>query len=519
MHMHRLAGMTSADTDLVRPSTSPPIKARAPLTVGANTPWTAAVWGLLVVLCGALFLDGLDISMVGVALPSIGSDLHLAPGALQWIISGYVLGYGGLLLLGGRVSDLVGRRPVFLTAVAVFGVASVVSAFLSNDTALIALRFVKGASAAFTVPAGLSIITTTFAEGPARSRALSIYTVCGASGFSMGLVFGGFLTELGWRATFLLPGPVAIALLIAGLRVIPRGERQAVTLNHFDLAGAFTSTTSLLVLVYSVVEAPTRGWGSFATIGGLALSAALMSAFVAIERRHARPLLRLGILRSASLVHANVSGAVMFGGYVSFQFVVTLYVQNSLNWSPLAMAFGFLPAGLIVVASAPRMGALLERVNTSTLILAGLAAFVAGYALFLRVSPSMSYFNFLLPTMLLLGIGFALCFPSVNVQATAGVQDHEQGLASGMVNTSIQIGGAVVLAVITAILGSGNTGAVKHGELLPGMTTAIAVVVGVSVVGMLLTLVRVVPWARLRRPEVLVPVVASDEALELCETC
>src|SRR6185437_2100079 len=233
-------------------------------------------------------------------------------------------------------------------------------------------------------------------------------TVCGASGFSMGLVFGGVLTELGWRATFLLPGPVAIALLIAGLRVIPRGERQRVRLAHFDLAGAFTSTASLLVLVYSVVEAPTHGWGSASTIGLLALSAALMATFVAIERRHARPLLRLGILRSSSLVHANLSGAVMFGGYVSFQFVVTLYLQNSLGWSPIAMAMGFLPAGLIVVASAPRVGLLLERVNTSVLILFGLAAFVAGYALFLRVTPSMSYVNFLLPTMVLLGLGFAL---------------------------------------------------------------------------------------------------------------
>jgi MFS family permease len=510
MHMHTLVRMASSDTDLVRPTSSEPSARSAPLTVGAGTAWTAAVWGLLVVLCGALFLDGLDISMVGVALPSIGSDLHLAPGALQWIVSGYVLGYGGLLLLGGRVSDLVGRRPVFLSAVAVFGVASVVSAFLSNDTALIALRFVKGASAAFTVPAGLSIITTTFAEGPARSKALSIYTVCGASGFSMGLVFGGVLTELGWRATFLLPGPVAIALLIAGLRVIPRGERQSVTLGHFDLAGAFTSTASLLVLVYSVVEAPSRGWGSLSTIGLLVLSAVLMTAFVAIERRHARPLLRLGILRSRSLVHANVTGAVMFGGYVAFQFVVTLYVQNSLGWSPIAMALGFLPAGLIVVASATRMGALLERFDTSVLILVGLGAFVAGYALFLRVTPSMSYVNFLLPTMVLLGMGFALCFPSVNSQATSGVADHEQGLASGMVNTSIQIGGAVVLAVITAILGSGGGGAIKHGELLPGMTTAIAVVVGVSLVGLLLTLVRVTPWARLRRPAELVPVV--DEA-------
>jgi MFS family permease len=455
--------------------------------------WTPTTWFLLVVLCGALFLDGLDISMVGVALPSIGSDLHMSSSSLQWIVSGYVLGYGGFLLLGGRAADLLGRRQVFLSAVAVFGIASVVSSVLSNDFALVALRFLKGASAGFTVPAGLSIITTTFAEGPARNRALSYYTMCGASGFSLGLVFGGLLTEIGWRLTFLLPGPVAIALVLVGFRVIPRLTREPVRLAHLDLAGAFTSTSSLLVLVYAVVEAPQRGWGSATTIGLIALSVALMAAFVLVERRHPHPLVRLGILRSASLLHANASAAVMFGGYVAFQFMVTLYVQNSLGWSPIGMAMAFLPAGLLVVASASRIGILLERVSTTVLIGLGLLAFVAGYALFLRVDPSMSYVNFLLPTMLLLGVGFALCFPAVNAQATAGVADHEQGLASGLVNTSLQVGGAVVLAIVSAIVGNGGTGATHSHQLLPHMTTALTVVVGVSVVGLLITAVRLIP--------------------------
>jgi MFS family permease len=475
-------------------SLSSPTSSSTPGPVAATIrglDWTRATWALLVVLCGALFLDGLDLSMVGVALPRIGADLHLSAGSLQWIVSGYVLGYGGFLLLGGRAADLLGRRQVFLTAVAVFGAASVISAFLSNDIALIALRFVKGASAGFTVPAGLSIITTTFAEGPARSRALSIYTVCGASGFSLGLVFGGLLTQLGWRATFLVPGPVAIALVVAGFRVIPHAVRERVSLRHFDLAGVFTSTGSLLILVYSVVEAPIRGWGNPVTIALLGLSVVLMAAFVIIEQRHERPLVRLGILRSSTLVHANLSAAAMFGGYVSFQFVVTLYVQNSLGWSPLGMAMAFLPAGLIVISSATRMGSVLERVNTSVLILFGLLSLLAGYALFLRVSPSMSYANFLLPTMLLLGVGFALCFPSVNAQATSGVADHEQGLASGLLNTSMQIGGAVVLAIVTAVLSAAHPTTVHH-QLLPGMTAALGVIVGVSLLGLALTVVRLI---------------------------
>jgi MFS family permease len=518
MQLHTVSGMTSVDTAPTSGAISDPFPN---LVTGAT--WSRATWALLVVLCGALFLDGLDISMVGVALPSIGSDLHMSPGSLQWIVSAYVLGYGGLLLLGGRASDLIGRRPVFLAAVAVFGIASLVSAFMSNDTALIALRLVKGASAAFTVPAGLSIITTTFAEGTARNRALSIYTVCGASGFSLGLVFGGVLTELGWRATLVAPAPVALLITVVGYRLLPRVPRERVQLRHLDLAGAFTSTASLLVLVYAVVEAPGRGWGSVATIGLLAVSAALMTGFVAIERRHARPLVRLGILRSPTLLHANFSGAVMFGGYVAFQFVVTLYLQNSLDWSPLAMAFGFLPAGLLVVASATRMGAVLERVDTAVLIFGGLLALLAGYVLFLRVSPSMNYANFLLPTMLLLGVGFALAFPSINAQATAGVAEHEQGLASGLVNTSIQVGGAIVLAVVTAIIGDNPT--TVHGELLPGMATTIAVVVGVSSVGLLVTGAillnrrRVLRAALVEVPAAVPLAAAAADGGVLCEAC
>lgn len=500
MCVHMMVRMTPPNTDTasteasttitgVKPATAhtplPPERGRRQSTV-RDLNWKPATWFLLVVLCGALFLDGLDLSMVGVALPSIGTDLHLSAGSLQWIVSGYILGYGSLLLLGGRASDLLGRRRVFLAAVAVFGLASVVSALLSNDLALIALRFVKGASAAFTVPAGLSIITTTFADGPARNRALSMYTVCGASGFSLGLVAGGLLTEVGWRATFLVPGPVAIALLLIGWKVIPHAARERVRLDHFDLLGATTSTASLLILVYTVVSAPTRGWASPVTIGLLALSLALMAAFVVIERRHPRPLVRLGILRSSALVHANISAAAMFGGYSAFQFVVTLYVQNSLGWSPLGMSMAFLPTGLLVVISATRMESVLDRFNTTVLIFFGLLAFIGAYALFLRTTPSMSYADFMLPTMLLLGVGFALCFPSMNAQATKGVADDEQGLASGLLNTSLQIGGAITLAVVSAILSSSGSAEVYH-QLLPGMTTAIAVVVAISLTALILT--------------------------------
>src|SRR5215217_8537097 len=203
----------------------------------AGLHWDARLWGALVVLCGVLFLDGLDVSMVGVALPSIGSDLDLSTSSLQWVVSGYVLGYGGLLLLGGRFADLLGRRRVLLGALAVFTLASIAGGLVNDGTLLVATRFLKGAAAAFTAPASLSIITTTFAEGPARNRALSVYTACGASGFSLGLVLGGLLTELGWRLTFLLPAPITIALLVAAPRVMARDRPAAPGhARRFDLA-------------------------------------------------------------------------------------------------------------------------------------------------------------------------------------------------------------------------------------------------------------------------------------------
>src|SRR3954454_17226962 len=211
--------------------------------------WNAAIWGLMAVLCGVLFLDGLDVSMVGMSLPSIESDLGLTTSQLQWIVSGYVLGYGGFLLLGGRAADLLGRRRVLIGALAGFTVASAVGGLVDDGTLLVATRFLKGAAAAFTAPAGLSIITTRFAEGPERNRALSIYTATGASGFSLGLVLGGLLTELGWRWTFLLPVPIALALLVAAPRLLPRDILGTTQRRSFDLPGAVALTAGMLLLV------------------------------------------------------------------------------------------------------------------------------------------------------------------------------------------------------------------------------------------------------------------------------
>ena len=441
-------------------------------------------WAALLVLCGVLFLDGLDVSMVGMALPSIDSDLHLSTATLQWVVSGYVLGYGGLLLLGGRAADLLGRRRVLIGGLAVFALASLLGGLVNDGALLIATRFLKGLAAAFTAPAGLSIITTSFAEGPARTKALTVYTATGASGFSFGLIVGGLLTEIGWRWIFFVPVPIALVLLFLVPRLIPADRPAENAPRTYDLTGAATLTTAMLALVFTVVRAPEEGWTSAWTLGGAALVVALLSLFVAIERRVDAPLVRLGILRTPGLVRANVGAMAVAGSYIAFQFVTTLYLQQTLGWSSIETALAFLPAGVLVLVGAPQVAPLIMRFGPRRVLVAGLATFTAGYALFLRDPIAFAYASALLPTILLIGTGFALSFPSLNVAATSGVADHEQGLASGLVNTSFQIGGAVVLALVTAILTAASGGAAPVGDGLPdGYLEGLLFVTGTTALG------------------------------------
>jgi EmrB/QacA subfamily drug resistance transporter len=410
-----------------------------------------AAWGALLVLCGALFLDALDVSMIGVALPSIKADLGMSTSSLQWVVSAYVLGYGGFLLLGGRAADLLGRRRMFLISLGVFIVASGLGGLAQDGSLLIATRFVKGMSAAFTAPAGLSIITTSFAEGPARNRALSIYTATGATGFSLGLVFGGVLSEIGWRWVFFLPVPVALATLVAALPLVPHDSARTQARRRFDVAGAVTVTASMLLLVFTLVEAPDHGWGSARTLGGFAIAAAIMATFVAIEKRTKQPLVRLGILRSGALVRANLGAMSLIGGWFGFQFMLTLYLQQTRGWSALETGLAIFPAGAIVATLAPRVAPLIMRFGLTRLIVAGLLSTVAAYGLFLPIGLDSGYVTAMLPTFILGGLGFGLAYGPLNVAATNGIAPEEQGLAGGLVNTSFQFGGALVLAVVTAV--------------------------------------------------------------------
>jgi EmrB/QacA subfamily drug resistance transporter len=474
-----------------------------------STRWTPRLWGVLLTVSLVVGLDALDVSMVGVALPVIQADLGLPTSTLQWVVSGYVLSYGGLLLLGGRTADLLGRRRVFLAAVAVFTVASLLGGLVDDGVLLIVTRLVKGVAAAFTAPAALSIITTTFAEGPARNRALGIFAVFGASGYSAGLVFSGLLTEVGWRWTFFLPVPIAIVALVAAYRLLP-DDRPARRAGGYDFPGAVTGVAAMLLLVYTVVEAPEVGWTAPRTLVQFALTAVLLAAFVVIERRSAHPLVRLGILRSGRLARANLGVMVFFGAYLGFQFVVMLYLQSVLGWSALQTALGFLPAALIVAFGSPRMDPLIERVGTARTITAGVIAHVAAYVLFLVVDRDAPYVVGVLPSMILLGLGFMLAFASFNIQATAGIPDDEQGLAGGLLNTSVQVGGALGLAVVTAVLVAGGEGRTGPDALLAGFAPALTVVTGFAVAGLLIALSGLVRPRRSR-------VSAADAELALAD--
>jgi len=506
------------------------------LSVSADAPATLdrRAQGTLLVLCGALFLDALDVSMVGVALPSIRTDLGLSTSALQWVVSAYVLGYGGFLLLGGRAADLLGRRRMFLLSLGVFVVASGLGGLATGGAMLIGTRFVKGVSAAFTAPAGLSIITTNFAEGPARNRALSIYSATGATGFSAGLVFGGLLTQLGWRYVFFLPVLVAAATFLGAVQLVPHDTAGSVSRRRFDLAGAVLLTAAMLLLVFTLVEAPTAGWTSARTIGSLAGVVVLLGVFVWQERRSVAPLVRLGILRSASLVRANVGAMALIGGWFGFQFIAMLYMQELRGWSPIQAGLAVLPAGTLVALLSTRMGPLVDRFGPRPLVAVGLSLGTMAYLLFLPIGAHTNYATGLLPTFVLTGLTFGLSYGTLNIAATNGIAPEEQGLAGGLLNTSFQFGGALVLAIVTAVNHSASHGGDSPTLLLHGFRAAAIVSVLASVVGVAATVARRparvevrmrlrrfgTALASRRRREAEILAVPADAPLEeACEVC
>jgi MFS family permease len=442
--------------------------------------------GVLLVLCGAVFMEGLDVSMMGVALPSIRSELGMSTGSLQWVVSAYVLGYGGFVLLGGRAADMLGRRRMFLIWLTVFLAFSGLGGLANEGWMLIVARFVTGVSAGFLAPAGLSIITTTFAEGPARNKALLVYAGTGAAGFSLGMVVGGLLTEIDWRWVFFAPVLMSFLLLVAALRLVPDDGRPAPAARGFDLTGAAAVTGAMLLLVFAVVRLGEPDSSAAPGIAALAGSATLFAAFVAMERRSRAPLVRLGILRSGALVRANLGAMLLIGSFIGFQFIAVLYFQELRGWSAIETGLALAVAGIDAVLAPTLTPSLVKRFGNARVIVAGLTLAAVAYALFLPVGVDWAY-TAMLPTMLLTGVAFALAYGPLTIAATDGVAAEEQGLASGLLASSFQFGAALGLAVVTAVnvAATGSHGSTE--ALLDGYRTALIVPVAAAAIGATIT--------------------------------
>ena len=408
-------------------------------------------WLVLAIVCFGQFMVVLDATVVNVALPTLQRDLNFTPSSLQWVINAYTLMFGGFLLLGGRASDLFGRRRLFVGGVVLFTVASMLDGLAPTSGALIAARALQGLGAAMVSPAALSILTTTFDEGRDRTRAMGVWAAIAVGGGAIGLLAGGILTEYAsWRWIFFVNVPVGLATLLLATRFVPE-SRAAAEHRGFDLAGAASVTSGLVVLVYGIVKAQQYGWTSARTIGLLVLAAALIAAFVAIERRAQAPLVRLGIFRTRSLAAGNGVMLVVSGGMFAVFYFATLYVQEILHLSPVQAGAGFLPLTVAIIAASAAAQQLIARFGVRSVALLGMTTAAAGLVLLSRAPADGTYLANVFPGLAVMGFGLGFTFVPMTLIATTNVAHRDAGLASGLFNTSQQIGGALGLAILSTL--------------------------------------------------------------------
>jgi EmrB/QacA subfamily drug resistance transporter len=451
-------------------------------------------WLALVLLSAAQFVVVLDASIVNVALPSIGKALDFSQENLPWVVNAYVLTFGGFLLLGGRTADLLGRRRVFMAGLALVAVASLAAGFATTEAQLIAARAAQGLGAAIISPAALSIVTTIFKDGAERNKALGVWGAVAGSGGAAGVLLGGVLTEYaGWEWVLWVNVPVSLIALAMAPRLIAESRAVHET-RAFDVAGAVTVTAALSILVYAVVDAESAGWGSSKTIGLLASSVALLAAFVAIELRARKPLVPFSIFRIRTLTGANVVGLLVGASLFSMFFFISLYMQQVLGYSAIHAGLSYLPLALTIMASAGIASQLVTKLGYKPVLAIGLLFIVAGLTWFSRVSVGGGFTTDILGPSLLAAAGLGFAFVTTTIAAVSGVPEGESGLASGLINTSQQIGGALGLAVLSSVATSRTSDVLAGGSGLPdalteGFQTAFLGGAVIAALGFVLTLV------------------------------
>jgi EmrB/QacA subfamily drug resistance transporter len=406
---------------------------------------------ILFLLALAQFMVILDTSIVNVALPSISRDLHFKPADLQWIVTAYTLCVGGFLLFGGRAADLFGRRRVFLGGVIAFTLASFVAGLSQSSGMLIGIRGLQGLAAAFMSPAALSIIVNLFREGKERNKALGVWGGVAAGGAAAGLLFGGVLTEyLGWRWNFFVNVPVGILIAFFIPRIIPENKSE-LKHRHLDLPGAVLATSGLMLLVFGLVKAPTYEWGSTKTILILGSSAILLAAFIINEKRSKQPLMPLSIFNIRNLRAANMTQLPITAGMFSMFFFLSIYVQTIMNYSPVRTGFAFLPVTVVIGLGSAIVSNLVHRIGYKPPMVIAPLFLAVGMVLFSRLPVDGTYWADVFPGLMFMSVGLGGLFVSVTIAATSGVPHHESGLASGILNTSQQIGGALGLAILSGV--------------------------------------------------------------------